>query len=123
MHGFGGYRIGRTFLVDRLHLLGELRRIEQTAEFRSEWQRKERLSDQLDQIRRCRKAARVVVLVNPEVRERRIAGLSNGIHLGPSELRIVFEDAEDLVRKLVELSQAAANDFETFQSVAEGYAG
>ena len=45
-----------------------------------------------------------------DVRERLLEDLSAGIALRPGELRIAFCGAEDLAAKLLEISQAMAND-------------
>jgi hypothetical protein len=50
------------------------------------------------------------------VRSRKIAGLSAGVALEPGHLHIEFQGTEDLLSKLYELSQAAANEFEKFDA-------
>ena len=41
---FGGYQAGRTFLIDRPKLVAQLEQIRDSADFKMEWQRKERLA-------------------------------------------------------------------------------
>src|SRR5512147_1668749 len=62
---FGGYQVGRTFLVRREVLLDHLRRVAAGEEFHYEKRRHEKLAEQLDRIRKDRQAARVVVPVQP----------------------------------------------------------
>lgn len=119
MHRFGGYKSGRTFLLDRQDLLDKLRAIEGGAEFRDEQQRRQRISAALDRARKDRAAAEVTIIVKPEISRRRLEGLSNGIHLGPGALNIEFRRAEELLEKLYELSQAIINDYEQFQALVE----
>ena len=113
MHFFGGYLAGRTFLVDRIALIGQLEVLQSGAEFIKEDRRKQRLSEALD-------AARIRIPVDPGLQDRRLCDLSEGIHLQPGSLRVEFCKAEDLLAKLFELSKAAANDFEAFRGAAEG---
>ena len=119
LHRFGGYQAGRTFLVDRRLLIEHLRRLADGAEFQQEIQRKERLDQAVDQLRRQQAAARVKVLVQPDAFRRKLANLSPGVALEAGHLHIEFSGTEDLLGKLFELSQAASNDFDRFRAVAE----
>jgi hypothetical protein len=120
LHFFGGYQAGRTFLVDRLALIGQLEPLQAGAEFVMEERRRQRLSEALEKVRRDRDAARVRFPVEPDVQDRRLSDLPKGIQLQPGSLRVDFCKAEDLLAKLFELSKAAANDFEAFRDAAEG---
>jgi hypothetical protein len=118
MHFFGGYQAGRTFLLDRIQLMGQLEPIQAGAEFAMEAKRKQHLTEALEKIRRHRAAARVVLPVDAHA----LAGfgdLPDGIQLEPGSLRVEFRKAEELLAKLFELSKAAANDFEAFRTTAE----
>jgi hypothetical protein len=119
LHRFGGYKAGRTFLVDRRLLIEHLRRLADGEEFQQERQRKERLGHTVDQLRRHQTAARVKISVQPDVFSRKLAELSAGVALGPGHLHIEFSGTEDLLSKLYELSQAASNDFDRFRAAAE----
>jgi hypothetical protein len=57
MHFFGGYQSERTFLLDRLLLMGQLEPIEAGAEFAREAKCKQRLTEALEKIRRDRAGA------------------------------------------------------------------
>src|SRR5580692_9332215 len=57
MRFFGGYQSGRTFLIDRPKLLVQLEQIRDSADFKMEWRRKERLSERLEAIRRLQTGA------------------------------------------------------------------
>src|SRR5512135_3252321 len=65
MRAFGGYQAGRTFLVDRMQLIARLREIEAGESFGFERERRERLAQSLEQVRRCRRAAAVVIPTSP----------------------------------------------------------
>jgi hypothetical protein len=119
MHFFGGYQAGRTFLADRFVLMRQMETLHAGAEFVMERQRKQRLTEALEQVRRYRAAARVVLPVGTGALDRRLGDLPEGIHLQPGSLRVEFQKAEDLLAKLFELSKAAANDFEAFRCAVE----
>jgi hypothetical protein len=57
--------------------------------------------------------------VEPDVWNRNIAGLSAGVVLKAGHLHIEFSGTDELLAKLYELSQAAANDFDQFRAAAE----
>ena len=57
--------------------------------------------------------------MRPEILQGEVARLSAGIALEPGHLHIEFSGTEDLLAKLYELSQAAANDFDRFRAAAE----
>jgi hypothetical protein len=121
LHHFGGWQSGRTFLVDRLAVLRQLEPIEASAEFALELQRRQRLVDFLERLRRSRAGARVVIPVDTAADSAAGAWLPAGVQLERGNLRVQFDGAEDVLRKLYELSQAAAKDFERFRAAAEGH--
>ena len=119
LHRFGGYQAGRTFLLGRLRLIDQLRGLLESDDFQSESRRRERLDHKIDQLRRHHAAAQVKIPVQPDVLNRKIAGLSAAVALEPGHLHIEFSGTEDLLSKLYELSQAASNDFDQFRAAAE----
>jgi hypothetical protein len=117
MHRFGGYQIGRAFVLDRLQLVRSLECLQNGAEFEQERRRKDRIASQLDEARRQRAATRVRIPVTPEMLSQHVEGLPDAIRFGTGVMTIQFGSVEDLLVHLVELSQAAANDFERFQQM------
>ena len=115
MRFFGGYQSGRTFLIDRPKLLVQLEQIRDSADFKMEWRRKERLSERLEAIRRLQTGARVAISVAPEVLSQRLPDLPAGVGLTPGALHIQFQSPEELLSKLFALAQAIANDYEAFE--------
>ena len=73
----------------------------------------------LDLARRQLAAQHVRIPAAVDVRERLLEDLSAGIALRPGELRITFSGAKDLAAKLLELSQAMANDWPAFRRTVE----
>jgi hypothetical protein len=114
MHHLGGYQAGKTFLVDRRVLIGHLQHLAAGEDFEREHRRRERLDHAIDEVRRHQVAARVQIPVPPEVYCRKLADLSTGVALEPGHLHVEFSGAEDLLGKLFELAQAAANDYDRF---------
>lgn len=112
---FGGYQAGRTFLIDRPKLLAQLEQIRDSPDFKMEWNRKERLSERLDAMRRLQTGARVAIPVEAETRRQRLPDLPPGVGLSPGELHIQFQSSEELLSKLFALAQAIANDYEAFE--------
>lgn len=119
LDSFGGYRAGRTFLVDRRVLIDHLRRLAEGEEFQFESRRKERLDQAVDQPRRQRVAKSVRIPVQTDVLGQKVAGLSEEIALQPGHLHIQFSSTVDLLTKLYQLSQAASNDFSLFRAATE----
>jgi hypothetical protein len=119
LHRLGGYQSGKTFLVDRHVLIGNLRRLSEGQEFDRESRRKERLDGAIDQLRRHQAAARVSIPVPPDVYDRKLKDLSEGVALEPGHLHVIFSGAEELLGKLYELAQVASNDFDRFRAAAE----
>src|SRR5713226_4646470 len=66
MHHFGGYQMGKTFIIERQALIDALAEVRDGAEFRGESHRKERLAKLLDELRQHRKAAAVSIAVNDD---------------------------------------------------------
>jgi len=117
MHFFGGYQAGRTFLLDRLALLRQLEPLEASAEFALEQRRRQRLVESLEDLRRSRAGARVSIPVKPTPNPTQ---LPDCVYLNRGTLWVEFENVQDLLAKLYQLSQAAAADFEGFRVAAEG---
>jgi hypothetical protein len=115
---FGGYQAGRTFLVDRPRLIAQLEQIRDSPDYKMEWQRKERLAERLDAMRRLQAGARVAVPVEIEVLSTRMPDLPAGVGLSAGGLHIQFDSPEELLSKLFALAQAIANDYSAFEKRA-----
>jgi hypothetical protein len=119
LHRFGGYQAGKTFLISRPDLIRRLKRVAASNDYLLETARRERLNAEFDRIRRLSFARKVRIEAASDMRERLLKDLPVGVHLKPGELRIEFSDAEDLLRRLYELSQAIVNDFARFRDAVE----
>ena len=115
---FGGYQVGRTFVVRREALLEALRRMAAGERFDYEKQRHERLADGLDRIRKQRRAAAVTVPVENPAPDMTPAGLPAGVRLEPGRLTVEFRGVEELLGKLYGVAQSAAGDFAAFEAAA-----
>ena len=119
LHHFGGFQAGRTFLIDRLALLRQLEPLQESAEFALEQQRRQRLIDFLERLRRSRAGARVVIPVKTASDDAVGPGLPPGVQFEPGMLRVQFDEVRDLLGKLYAIAQTAAADFEAFRAAAE----
>ncbi len=117
LHHFGGFQAGRTFLVDRLALLRQLEPLEESAEFAVEQQRRQRLTDFLERLRRSRAGAAVIIPVVAPAHNGTL--LPDGVQLDCGTLRVEFTEVHDLLGKLYAIAQAAAGDYEAFRAAAE----
>ncbi|MBK9169089.1 MAG: hypothetical protein IPM24_16685 [Bryobacterales bacterium] len=112
LHGFGGYQAGRTFLIERGHLIRQLRRAAESEDAEREGRRREQLSERLEAVRRQTVARRVVIQPPaPPAGD----GLPPGIHLGAGQLHIEYSSCEQLLERLLGLAQAIGQDFESFR--------
>ena len=82
--------------------------------------RRQRLSETLDQTRRHRTAAQVTLPVAQDACRRTMLDLPAGVLLQPGRLTVEFTQAEDLLARLFELSQVAAQDFDGFRRIISG---
>ncbi|MBM3725407.1 MAG: hypothetical protein FJW40_08290 [Acidobacteria bacterium] len=110
---FGGYQIGRTFVLERSKVLAALRSRVEDQEFRQERRRKARVAEALDELYRVQAAKAVVLPVQPGLK------VGPGVVLEPGRLEIRFDTAEELLARLFELAQAVSRDFERFREVVE----
>ncbi len=116
MHCFGGYQAGKTFLVDRTSLLGQLESLEQGGDFRQERARRKRLSENLQQAQAVLRA-RAVLIPAPSAPA---LELPASVSLQPGQLHIDFRGAEDLLRQLLDLATAIQNDYPRFEKLCAG---
>jgi hypothetical protein len=117
---FGGYQVGRTFLVEREALLRQLREIAAGERFRYEKRRHEKLAEGLERVRKHREAARVRFPAPAPPGPAMPAGLPPGVSLERGRLTIEFGSVQELLGKLYGIAQSAAEDFSGFEAAAGG---
>lgn len=120
MGGWGGFQVGRTFLVARQDVIEALERVQAGDEFHRERKRKVKVWEAVETARRNFLARQVLIAAAPDAFNRRWSDLPPGVRLEAGELRVPFSSTEDLLGRLFELSQAIANDFEQFRRWTEG---
>lgn len=119
LHRFGGYQAGKTFLVERQALLGQLKAIRDGQAFSQEARRRHRVVRELDEVSRLQKARAVKIKVARD--EIAIArGLPEGVRVERGQLVVEFNGMEQLLSRLFELSQAAMRDFPAFEKSVTG---
>ena len=112
---FGGYQIGKAFLVPREAVVGFLRDPRRRIAAELEKGRFERVSSALGQARQELHQRRIPIAVPPEALRLEISGLPEGIRLETGQLTVHFGRPVELLEKLFALSQALANDYESFE--------
>jgi hypothetical protein len=114
LHTFGGFQVGRMFLVDRQEVLDQLQAISRGEEFRWERKRRRRLSEALSEARQYSQAARVKIpVIQPS------PSLPAGVNIEPGRMVIEFQSVEDLLSKFYAVVQAAARDYVYFQHIIQ----
>ena len=86
--GFGGYQVGRTFVIARETLIGRLRAIAAGESFRFERRRHTLLTEDLERLRRDSRAARIAIQVPAPAPLP--ASLPDGVELSPGLLVVHF---------------------------------
>lgn len=119
MQQFEAFEAGRTLVIDRLRLIAQLEALREGREFEREHQRKQKLSASLDELHRHRRAANVVIQPIAPERRRMLPVLPFGVDARDGKLAIEFSTVQELLQRLYELSQVAADDFDTFSAVIE----
>ena len=119
MHQLGGYRAGRTFLVDRLRLLGRLAALEGEGDYHVENRRRERLQGFLCASREHLLATRIAIPAGDAETRFTLDSLGPGVRLTPGMLSIEFGQPVELLQKLHTLAQAIAHEFEKFEGMAK----
>ena len=122
---FGGYQVGKTFLVPREAVAGFLRDPQRWSAAADEKGRFERVASTLGQARTELQQRRIPIPAQIETRRLDLSGLPPGIRLETGQLIIQFEKPVELLEKLFALSQALTNDYESFERswIAAGQAG
>jgi hypothetical protein len=119
MHRLGGYQVGKTFLVDRQTLVeflaDPLRRHGADVEAR----RFRTVGERLARAREERHFRRISIPATPPVFQINLDSLPAGIDIGHRELTVHFDHPRDLLEKLFALSQALANQYESFEAAWE----
>ena len=119
MHQLGGYQAGRTFLVDRLRLLGRLAAFEGDGDYHIEKRRRERLQGFLCASREHLLATRIAIPAGDAETRFTLDSLGPGVRLTPGMLSIEFGQPVELLQKLHTLAQAIAHEFEKFEGMAK----
>jgi hypothetical protein len=119
LHQLGAAELGRNLVIDREQLIARLLAVAAGEEVQYERRRFERVAQELAAAARDFRARHVVVQTSPAVRDTTLRSLPPAIRLRPGCLEIRFSSCEELLTRLFELSQAVANDYLTFELLAE----
>jgi hypothetical protein len=120
---FGAYEAGGAAMIERGRLLAKLQEIRDSNTFAEETRRRRKVAEELEVLQRRRAAEKVRITVEPEIFSSGIGSLPEAVQISAGHLEIEYGDCEDLLHKLVALSQAAYNDFERFQRLTSPTVG
>jgi len=108
---------GASLLIPRLELIAKLQSLRDGENSQFEIRRRDRLSDQLNRLRRDLKARQVRIEATQPVEL--LASLPPAIRLTPGRLEIRFTTAAELLTLLLSLGQAMTNDYHRFAEAVE----
>ena len=112
----GAQMSGGALVMERQQCLDRLRELAAGNDVVFEQRRRERFAEQIEQARREIRSRRVAIPM-PETRVERLAELPAEIEFRPGELRVRFSTPMELLQHLVRLSQALAEDWESWQTL------
>lgn len=119
MHRLAPHAAGKSLAILREDLIRQWETLARGAGAQGERQRLDRLTAELERVRRQTFAHRVAVPL--PTREVEWKTLPEGIRLEPGRLEIQFQSGEQLLGMLLELAQAVAGDLAQFQAaIGEG---
>jgi hypothetical protein len=118
MRQFGGYQVGRTFLIDRRLLIHKLEQFGCGEVGRAELRQSSDAPERTCQLLPGRNGYQDTAA---EMCERLLRDLRAAIPRKPGELRVEFFGPEDLLRPLFELSQAIMNNLAKFRGTGREY--
>ena len=112
-----GYQVGKTFLAGRESVISFLESVKQGGGAEVARGRRLRVGTAINDAVKHLAASQTLISARP--------ALSVALHPGiefpaPGKVQISFNDATDLLTRIVELATFAANDFARFQKVFEG---
>jgi hypothetical protein len=112
-------QIGRSGIADREEFIAHVQRLAAGEAAQWERQRRRKLAEQLDTLRRVPKEQPVVLVEAPvSILNQQLETLPEGVVLGPGEIRIQFETPTQALEKLLALAMAVGNDHERFELMA-----
>ena len=112
---FGGYQVGKTFLVPREAVARFLREPARWSAANAERGRFERVRSALGEARGQLEQRRIAIPARAETFRLEFSGLPAGIRFEPGRLTIAFETPAQLLERLFALAQALGNDYNTFE--------
>ena len=108
--------IGTNGLADRDRLIERLRQLAQGDTGYYEVQRRRRVAEVLDRLRRERiEQPRLLVEAPAQVINQEFHNLPAGVRLEPGRVTVEFEEPREALEKLLALAMAISNDFERFE--------
>jgi len=121
MASLEGHKVGCAYIVERAHLLSQLSELVRSRPVRREQHRKRQVLDVLSELQQ-EATARTTHVPRPEPGlSDQSSALPEGILLArPGEISIAFRSPEELLSRVLALSEAAARDYPKFARMLSG---
>ena len=119
MRDIGAQCIGNALWLDRKSLLIYLNKVALGEDSGLERRRVVKMGQHLQEAKNLLDARRVIIRVEPYMETVELKDVP-GVKIGKDQIIIDYFGAEDALRQLFELSKAIANDYTSFQKIAEG---
>jgi hypothetical protein len=116
-----GYKVGKTFLVDRACLIQFLREIQDSGAVGQSVARKDRVAAAMNTASRFSEARKVQIRTSRDPSGPTDAGAAAVRLVHPGKIEICFASAEELLSHIVNLVTAATHDFPSFRRKYEGH--
>jgi len=108
--------IGTNGLADRDRLIDRLRQLARGDDAYYEVQRRRKVAEVLDRLRRERiEQPQLLVEAPAGVVNQQLGNLPAGVRLEPGRVTVEFEEPREALEKLLALAMAISNDFERFE--------
>jgi hypothetical protein len=112
-------RVGANGLADRKEVIQRLRRLAEGDDGHYERQRRRRVAEALDSLRRDRMEKPQVMVEAPlRVLEQSLRDLPAGVRLEAGRITVEFNEPREALEKLLALAMAIGNDFGRFEQMA-----
>jgi hypothetical protein len=109
--------IGTNGLADRDRLIDRLRQLAQGDDGYYEVQRRRKVAEVLDRLRRERiEQPQLLAEAPAQVINQEFHNLPAGVRLEPGRVTVEFDEPREALEKLLALAMAISNDFERFES-------
>jgi hypothetical protein len=114
-------RVGTNGLADRESVIRRLQQIATGDDDRFEMERRRKVADIIENLRRERiESPRVLVEAPVRVLGQQLRNLPAGVSIAPGRITVEFTEPREALEKLLALAMALGNDYEQFEGITRG---